>query len=327
MAAVDAGAISAPPPAASTAKSVPLPGATPPVLFDYIVADRAAGRIWVPVMNTGSLDVLEIATGAVSHVDGFKTAQREVRGKTRTVGPSAVALGDGVVYVGDRATSEVCAVDPKALKLGACATVPSPTDGVEYVAPAKEVWVTTPHDHSITVLDPANGLKVKTVIKTEGEPEGYAVDAARGAFFTNLEDKGSTLSIDVKTHKVTATWNAGCSSDGPRGLAVDAAGGYLFVACTDHVQVLDIAHGGAKLGALDTGAGVDNLDYVPAKKLLVAAAGRAAVATVARVDDKGQLELVAKIPTAEGARNAVADADGNVYVVDPQGARLLVLKP
>ena len=27
------------------------------------------------------------------------------------MGPSAVAIGDGVAYVGDRATGEVCAVD------------------------------------------------------------------------------------------------------------------------------------------------------------------------------------------------------------------------
>jgi hypothetical protein len=99
------------------------------------------------------------------------------------------------------------------------------------------------------------------------------------------------------------------------------------VACTDHVQVLDEARDGAKLGTLDTGAGVDNLDYIEAKGLLVAAAGRAARVTLAHVDDKGNLSIVAVGNTAAGARNAVADADGNAYVVDPQGAQLLVLKP
>jgi DNA-binding beta-propeller fold protein YncE len=326
MAALDAGATGAAT-ASLTARGIALPGVSPPASFDYLAADRARGRIWVPIGNTGSVDVLDVSSGTITRVDGFKTAEREVRGKKRTLGPSAATIGDGVAYVGNRATNEVCVVDATTLKLGACAKVPSPTDGVAYVASTKEVWVTTPRDHSLTILDAAHGLKVKDVVKTDGDPEGYAVDEARGLFFTNLEDKGGTLEIDVKTHKVKATWNAGCSSDGPRGLAVDSARGLVFVACTDHVQVLDEARDGAKLGTLDTGAGVDNLDYIDAKELLVAAAGRAARVTLARADEKGQLSVVATGNTAAGARNAVADADGNAYVVDPQGAQLLVLKP
>jgi hypothetical protein len=220
----------------------------------------------------------------------------------------------------------VCAVDAKTLKKGTCAKVASPTDGVSYVASAKEVWVTTPRDQSITVLDAARGLKVKAIVKTDGAPEGYGADESHGRFFTNLEDKGGTVVIDVSSHKVTATWNAGCGSDGPRGLAVDSARGFVMIACTDHVQVLDGGHDGAKLGSLDTGLGVDNLDYVPEKGLLVVGAGKAAKVTVAHLGDDGKLTTVATGATVAGARNAVADADGNAYVVDPQGGQLLVLK-
>jgi hypothetical protein len=77
-----------------------------------------------------------------------------------------------------------------------------------YVAPTKEVWVTTPRDSSLTVLDATtpHTLKPKTVIRTDGEPEGYAVDIARGVLLTNLEDKNRTIAIDLKTHKTKATW-------------------------------------------------------------------------------------------------------------------------
>ena len=53
-------------------------------------------------------------------------------------------------------------------------------------------------------------------------------------------------------------------------------------------------------------------------------AAGAAAPQAAHVDDKGQLALVATGETSEGARNAVADANGNVYVADSQQARLLV---
>ena len=40
----------------------------------------------------------------------------------------------------------------------------------------------------------------------QGEPEGFAVDDARGLFYTNLEDKDRTLAIDLKTRQITKTW-------------------------------------------------------------------------------------------------------------------------
>src|SRR6202035_538617 len=116
----------------------------------------------------------------------------------------------------------------------------------------------------ITVLDTSTPgkLKVKTKIGLDGAPEGYAVDDTRGVFYTNLEDKDKTLVLDVKTHKVVATFEAQCGAEGPRGLAVDGGRGFLFVACTDHVEVLlDVAHAGTLISKLDTGAGVDNIDY------------------------------------------------------------------
>jgi len=221
----------------------------------------------------------------------------------------------------------VCAVDAKTLKLGACLKLPSSPDGVAYVASAKEVWVTTPRDQTITVLDaskPAK-LKKKAVIKVDGSPEGYAVDDIHGLFFTNLEDKNKTLVIDVKTHAVKSTWSPGCGEDGPRGLAVDPSRSFLMVACTDHVNVLDAARDGAALGHVDTGAGVDNIDYLAGAGLLYVAAGKAGKLTVAHVDDKGVPTVIATAATADRARNAVVDANGNAYVVDPAGPSLLAI--
>ncbi len=316
-----------PAPALLTSRAVAVPGATGPLSFDYLAVDAARSRVYLPVGNTGSLDVFDVAHGSFTRVDGFKTAEREMHGKKRLAGPSAAAVGDGVVYVGNRATSEVCAVDAKTLVRGKCLALPTPTDGVAYVASAKEVWVTTPHDQSLTVLDAAKpeNLKPKLTIKLDGDVEGYAVDEAHGLFFTNTEDKGTTLAIDLKTHKLRSTWKPGCGSDGPRGIAVDPARNLVFVACTDHVQALDAAHDGALLGKLETGAGVDNIDYVESSGLLVVAAGKAAQLTIARFDDKGVPSVVAAGPTAAGARNAVADANGNAYVPDPAAATLLIL--
>jgi hypothetical protein len=307
-----------------TSRSFPLPGADGAASLDFVAYERANARVWVPVGSTGSVDVFDAAGGTFTRVDGFKTAEKEAHGKKRTMGPSSAAVGDGVVYVGDRASSEVCPIDVKTLKPGACIQLPSAPDCVAYVAASREVWVTTPGAHAVAILDASKpgSLKAKATIAIDGSPEGYAVDDAHGLFFTNLEDKGGTLAIDVKTRQVKATWNAGCGADGPRGVAIDAAHDFVLVGCTDHVQVLDAAHDGARLGSLDAGSGLDNIEVLDG--IVYAAAGKSARLTVARIDDKGQLAVLAVGDTAEGARNSVADGRGNVYVPDSQGARLFV---
>ncbi len=304
-----------------------LPGANAPVSLDFLFFEPQRARVWVPAGGTGSVAVFDIAAHSFSRVEGFKTVEREMHGKKRALGPSSGVIGDGVAYVGNRASQEVCVIDLQTLKTRSCLKLASAPDGVEYCSTTHEVWATTPSSQSITVLDAAKPgvLKQKSTIKLDGAPEGYAVDAARGLFLTNLEDKGSTLTIDLHSHAVKDVWNAGCSSDGPRGVAVDSARGLVLVACTDHVQVLDQKNKGALLGKLDTGAGLDNLDYIEGTKLLYAAAGKAARLTVARLEDDGQLTVTAVGDTAPGAKNAVADSNGNAYLADGQGARLLLL--
>jgi DNA-binding beta-propeller fold protein YncE len=296
------------------------------VSLDYLAYDRGHARVWVPVADTGSVDVLDVESGTFTRVDGFKTEEREVRGKKRTMGPNGVAVGDGFVYVGDRATGEVCPVDASTLKPGHCLKLPSPTDGVAYVASAKEVWVTLPRDQSLAVLDVSkpDTLKTKAMVKLDGAPEGYAVDDSRGLFFTNLEDKNRTVVIDVKTHKPKASLRLDCGADGPRGVAVDVARGFVFVACTDHVLILDASRDAPPLAQLDTGAGVDNIDWLETHRLLYVGAARAAKLTIARVDDQGQPAVVAIGASAEGARNAVADPSGNAYLTDARSAQLMI---
>jgi len=311
------------------AEAIPLPGASAPVSLDFLFYEPAASRIWVPAGGSGSVDVFDIANRDFSRVEGFQTVEREAHGKKRVLGPSAGAVAGSFAYIGNRASQEVCAVELKSLKKGSCLKLASAIDCVEFIPATQEVWVTAPSAQSLVVLQalPTGKLKEKATIKLDGAPEGYALDEANGVFLTNLEDKGSTLAIDVHTHAVRSTWNATCAADGPRGVAVDSARGVVFVACTDHVQAIDVARGGVLLGRLDTGAGLDNIDYAPRSGLLYAASGKAAKLTVARLDKNGQFEVVAEGATAEGARNAIADASGSVYVTDPQNARLLVLRP
>ena len=131
--------------------------------------------------------------------------------------------------------------------------------------------------------------------------------------------------IDAPSRRVVATFEPGCGSAGPRGLAVDARRGLLLVACTDGVVALD-EHTGARKGHLETGGGVDNIDYVAGRKLVYAAAGRAERLTIAELGDDGSLKQVAQEKVGKGCRVVVATPDGTAYVADGGGGQLWVVK-
>jgi hypothetical protein len=283
------------------------------VSMDYIAYDPGTNSVWVPGGNTGAVDIVDAFTGKVRQIPGFSTSEVEVRGAKRVFGPTAVSIGEHVVYIGNRGDSTVCAFDSRSLARGTCGHLDSVPDGVAYVAPTGEVWVTTPRDKSIRVLD-GKTLEQKAKLTFDGNPEGYAVDARRGRFYTNMEDKDRTLAIDLKTQKTVATWNPSCGKEGPHGLAVDAQAGHLFVACSTLAEVLDAGRDGAVLSMVDTGDGVDDINYAPATHLLYVGAGRAAKLTIAHADRNGHLAIVAQVPTQEGARNGVVTKNGTVYL-------------
>src|SRR5579864_2836763 len=291
------------------------------ITMDYITYDPKTGYVWVPAINIGSVDVVDTSNGSVREIPGFATKELELKGRKRVQGPSGVSVGDGVVYIGDRADSSVCAIDERSLARKACGHIDSTPDGVVYVAPTKEVWVTAPRDKSVRILD-SQTLIQKEKLTFEGQPEGYAVDAKRGRLYMNYEDKDLTTAIDLKTHKTVAKWPSGCGEDGPHGLSVDQKAGFLFVACSTQAEVLDAGHDGKKLSSIDTGDGVDDLNYSPATHTLYVGAAKDARLTVARVDAAGKLSLIAQVPTHEGARNGVVTKDGTVYLAHSQRGQL-----
>ena len=317
-------------------KPISLPGATGAVALDYFAYDRAAGKLWVPASNTGSVDVIDGKTDAVSQIAGFPTGDIERRGRKITVGPTAASIGDGVVYVGDRGNATICIIDAKTLARGECQPVSADSavtpDGVVYVAAARELWTTlrvkagdSAPAKSIQVFDASDPhhLKPKTKIPVENLAEGYAVDNQRGLFYTNIEDIGKTVAIDVRSHKVVAEWNPG-SSD-VQGLALDSARGFLFVACGEHVVSLDVGNDGKIIDSITTGPGLDNIDYSPDSKVLYAAASQAANLIIAEVGDHGKFHLKATVPTVKGARGVVAGKGETAYLIDPAEGCILKL--
>jgi DNA-binding beta-propeller fold protein YncE len=318
---------------------IALPGASGVVSLDYFAYDRSTGKLWVPASNTGNVDVIDEKSDAVSQVTGFKTGEVELRGRKVPLGPTAVSIGDGVAYIGNRGDSSLCVIDAQNLKRGESLQVAPPSagpasapDAVVYVAATKELWITTgappigvaSADKTIQVFDASDPhhLKVKLKIPLDGSAEGYAVDNQRGLFYTNIEEAGKTVAIDVRSHKIVSEWQV---HDDLQGLTLDPARGFLFVACGDHVVSLDVAHGGKQIDSLVTGPGLDNIDFSGEQKLLYAAASVTATLSIIEVGDDGKFHLKALVPTVKGARGVVAGKGETAYLIDPAEGRILKL--
>jgi hypothetical protein len=308
-----------------TAHAIPLlPSTGGRVSMDYLGYDEATDTVWAPGGNTGKVFVIDARTEQVRSSDGFPVLERD----GRVIGTSSVTFAPGVAYIGNRADASVCAVSTSTLKRGACTTIASMPDGLAYVAGTSEVWVTTPRDHSVTVLGAAaSGLTGRGKIVLDGEPEGYAVDSKRGLFFTNLEDKDQTLAIDVSTRGVKARWKTGCGAKGPRGLALDSEHGLLFVACTSRVLALAVDRDGMQVGDVATGDGVDNPAIAPGLKRVFAAAGAAGTLSRLEYALDGGLRLLDAPVTANGVRVVVTDKRGKAFAADSAGGRIWVVGP
>jgi DNA-binding beta-propeller fold protein YncE len=308
-------------------RSIALPGGTGQgIAMDYLAFDPTTKMLWVPAGNTGAVDVIDTNSGQIRQIGNLPTAEVTNGDRKRTVGPSSATVGQNVVYVGNRADATICSYNAASLSRNACGHVPSMPDGVSYVANTKEVWVTTPRDNTIRILDAAH-LDEKSHIVLEGAPEGYAVDRKRGLFYTNLEDQDKTVAIDVRTRKIVSTWKSSCGEAGPRGIVVDAQANLVFVACTDRVETRDPRHQGRVVASVATGAGVDSIDYSAAKHQIYAGAARSGDLTIIDVGRAGHLAIANHVATSQGARNGVLAANGSIYLTHSAGNELMVVSP
>ncbi len=134
-------------------------------------------------------------------------------------GTHGVALNpDGKLgYISDGGGNAVVVFDRS--NLSTVATIPAGTnpDAIIFEPATKTVWAFNGRSKDITVIDAAS-QKVVATIPVPGKPEFAAADG-KGNVYNNLEDKSEVLKIDAHTHKITATWPAGCES--PSGLAID----------------------------------------------------------------------------------------------------------
>ena len=304
---------------------VEIPGGSGGVRFDDLQYSSVLGKVLLPAGKTGDLDLVDPHTLAVTAISGFSTGSA---GKHRWgEGTTSVDEGAGLLFASDRTSRTVKVIDPASRKIVASAPLASGPDYVRFVAPTREIWVTEPGAEQIEIFrlpeGPAPVPVHEAVISIPGGPESLVIDSKRGVAYTNLW-KDQTLAVDLRKRTIVSRWSNGC--EGSRGLALDAADGWLFVGCAEGgASVLDVAQGGKVLDHLKAGEGVDIIAYDPALRHLYVPGARSATLSILGVSTTGKLSLLGTFPTEKGC-HGVAAVGGKAFVPDPGEGRLLVIR-
>jgi DNA-binding beta-propeller fold protein YncE len=301
---------------------IPLPDGRPGIGFDDLQRSTTYGLL-VPGGRSGNLDLVDPVSRAVTAIGGFSEEPIHFAGHDQ--GATAVTEGAGLLFVTDRTTKKLYAVDPAARRIVASAPLATSPDYVRYVPATNELWVTEPDAEQVEVfaLDGDQPTHA-ALIQTLGGPESMVIDRMRDRAYTHLWG-GGTIAIDVHTRAIIAQWSNGCS--GSRGIALDEARGFVFAGCAEgRGTVADATNGGTLVGMLDVPAmGVDVIDYSPSLGHLYLPGQANGTMAIAGVSATGALSLVGTVATVGGAHCVVADELGHAYVCDPDNGELLVI--
>jgi DNA-binding beta-propeller fold protein YncE len=298
---------------------VPLPNGAPGIGFDDLRFAPSLGLVLVPAGRSGSLDLLDPATGRVTAVPGF--ASKQSFGGGHGDGVTSADEGRGLLFATDRTSGELVVADPKSLRIVSRTKLSGAPDYVRWVEKTGEIWVTEPDSERIEVF----ALRGQTAssagfISVKGGPESLVVDGSRGRAYTHLWD-GKTVAVDLGRRSIAATWPNGCR--GSRGIALDGSKGHLFAGCAEGKAVVLSVANGRTLSSATSGDGVDIIDYDQKRGLLYLPGGKSATMAIFRVSADGALSAPTVVPTAPGAHCVAAAPGGDAFVCDPAKGRLL----
>jgi DNA-binding beta-propeller fold protein YncE len=263
--------------------------------WDYLTIDSNRHRLYVPrtthtmVIDTESGKVLADMPGQ-KNAHGVALAPRAGRGFISDGG------GDGAIVVFDLKTNRI---------LGSIAAM-ADVDGIIFDDHANRVHVVSGRGKALFSFDPGIELqnaKLPPPVALRGEPEFLAVDGT-GRLFVNLMDTHEVAVVDLKTRTVVAHWKV--SPGGlPVGMAIDRAGGRLFIGCRGpHHLVVMNTRTGKVTSSVPIGESVDAVHFDQGQAF---ASTSGAQLFVADEGPDGHFRAGQTVKTGEGARTMALD--------------------
>jgi hypothetical protein len=276
----------------------------PLVLTEAIPLENAKGRFDHFAMGGGKLFVAALGSNAVEVINvGGRILERTITGVPYAQGiafsPETnklfVASGQGKVHIFDGKSFEpIATVD---FQGGA--------DNMRYDAASKRVYVGCGDDDktgAIGMIDATTNQRLDEEYKLGGEPESFQLEKSGPNIYVNVPDLKQVVVVNRETKAITHWSLEGMESNFP--MALDEADHRLFIGLhvPPRLAVID-TNSGRTVATLPSVQDTDDLYFDAARKRVYMPGGQGFIYAF-QMTDPDHYKLLAKIPTAIGARTA-----------------------
>ena len=291
--------------------------------FDYIYADVAGRRLYIPRGGTRAVPATA-TTPEVPAVPGritvFNLDTLAPVGEIPDTGGNGVAV-DPKSGHGFSSSGPVSMFDTKTLKLikkidvAGTGSVPARPDGILFDPFNDRVYVYSHPTKEAIAIDTKDGTVVGR-IDLGGTPEQAVVDGKGMMWVVMQEAQGSVTAVDVKTMKATGHYPFG-DIGGCNGLALDAKNGILFASCAisgnppvqppKPTMVIMSAVDGKILTTLPLAGGSDGTAFNPSTMEAFSTHGNGTL-TIVKEKSPTAFEVEQDLQTMNGARTITFDS-------------------
>jgi DNA-binding beta-propeller fold protein YncE len=276
--------------------------------LDHLALDANRGRLFVANTVNGSLDIVDLKAGRLlKQVPG----QGRIRGVAYSPEADRVFVGNGV--------GGVCnTFDGGSYELLRTVSLGIDADNVRYNPRTRRIYVVRA-DTELSVID-AGDYTVRSPIALPKSLGAFQIEVSRPRTYINAKAEGVVVAIESNNDKIINRFNvapAGINA----ALAIDEPNHRLFVGCRRNpsVVVMD-SDTGKIIDRVPIPGDVDDLSFDARRGRIYASCGEGAIAVIRQIDADRYASLAA-IPTVEGARTSLFDADGgHFYLAVPRRA-------
>lgn len=314
-------------------KSSPHPNSAPMVLtgaiplrnvigrIDHFGFDPSGNRIFLSALGNNSEEIISLSSQTVVHtIEGVFAPQGVVY--SSETNKLFVGSDKGKLYIYDGSTFDLIA----SIDFG------DDVDNLRYDASQKRVYVGYGDEvnGAIGIVDAVTNARLNENFELTAHPESFQLSTSGSNIYVNLPDLKQIAVVNRKARMITR-WPL--DSEGNFPMALDEADHRLFVATRTPPQLVVFDTGsGRRVTSLPAVQDSDDLYYDSVRKRIYVPGGEGYV-SVFQQDDSDHYRLLAKIPSAVGARTAGYFGKGvkgfdRLYVAVParadHGAELLI---
>ena len=280
------------------ASSIALPGISGD--FDHLAVDTRTQRLFLAGEDHKSVEVLDLRNRTkLRSLAGFGTPH-SILYRAETDELYVTDGDDGTVKI--LRGSDFTLLEKVQLRAGA--------DSIGYDRVSQHLFVVTggkdvPMDHSfLSVIDLPSRKQIADLRLESIHVEAMALEQGGPNLFVNITDKNQVFVINRQTMEVLNRWTVGVAQENSP-IALDEENRRLFVVCRKPATLVVMnAATGAVITSLPAAGHADDLVYDHKNRRIYVPGGEGYISVYSQ-QDADHYQLIAKVPSAPGAKTAL----------------------